>query len=441
MLKKLARKLLMRVAEKLGRYAQSLEKYLAEENLPERDRASVNSNDEPPAHWLAKIRQGAPHLLDQTTSPNDPTTFHFETGDQSSQPLSSHYRKQIDRSGEQETLLNPSFSSTQSPGFSNHSEQKLSGRANSKNLFEPVKKLIDRLLPITADSSKRSEMDSKDLLQKIDTGQNDSSNSTENTILKNKTSPFRKMQLNEFGQKKSSSQFQKIDTSSSNKSKPKLQSTSVTYHLPDANKSKFNKKASQQPEYTPKKTPRKNQHTIYLHPAPKIKNETNHEKRNNRAKNSRNELNTPASSIKERINKISRADQKRTIKPKTKETSNFLLSDPAQTNIGNQHNVENNQTTIQSVFFNPAPEAIKQKQKLFESYNTSQFNSDFSPWPDLPDEVKLKTNQDLWPQLPQEERHKPIEPDHHLHKFWQLQEEMKRQSLSEQEQRGKLWSG
>ncbi|SER47110.1 hypothetical protein SAMN05421690_102920 [Nitrosomonas sp. Nm51] len=67
----LTRKLLQGIARTLARYASSIEKRLARENSSANHPISDYSDERPPAHWLAKVRQGAPHLL--TNRPGDGT--------------------------------------------------------------------------------------------------------------------------------------------------------------------------------------------------------------------------------------------------------------------------------------------------------------------------------------------------------------------------------
>lgn len=77
---KLTRKLLQGIANALTRYASLIEKRLAQENLSVNRSISDYSDERPPAHWLAKVRQGAPHLLDNHSGDDTQTvSFSSET--------------------------------------------------------------------------------------------------------------------------------------------------------------------------------------------------------------------------------------------------------------------------------------------------------------------------------------------------------------------------
>ncbi len=67
MLKQHRVKILKAIARILFSYAYSIEKAVSKESSPEQQPVEYSSNDTPPAHWLEKVRQGAPHLLEQST--------------------------------------------------------------------------------------------------------------------------------------------------------------------------------------------------------------------------------------------------------------------------------------------------------------------------------------------------------------------------------------
>lgn len=73
MLKQHRVKILKAIARILFSYAYSIEKAVSRESKPEEQPDKSSSNDAPPAHWLAKVRQGAPHLLEQNSFEH-PTT-------------------------------------------------------------------------------------------------------------------------------------------------------------------------------------------------------------------------------------------------------------------------------------------------------------------------------------------------------------------------------
>ncbi len=73
---RLTRKLLQGIANVLTRYVHSIEKFLAREDLPAQHPLSGYSDEHPPAHWLAKVRQGAPQLLDHHAGGETETVVH-----------------------------------------------------------------------------------------------------------------------------------------------------------------------------------------------------------------------------------------------------------------------------------------------------------------------------------------------------------------------------
>ncbi|SEN41095.1 hypothetical protein [Nitrosomonas marina] len=88
---RLTRKLLQGIARTLARYANSIEKLLAQYDSPA-SRSSIDYSDErPPAHWLAKVRQGAPHLLDNRCDDTQTVSYSSETFNESgpSSPVAS----------------------------------------------------------------------------------------------------------------------------------------------------------------------------------------------------------------------------------------------------------------------------------------------------------------------------------------------------------------
>lgn len=95
---KLARKLLQGIARALARYANSIERLLDQEDSSAKRSISDYSDERPPAHWLAKVRQGAPHLLDNrfgddaqtgaysSETKNTPVTSPMVSSDMSEKP-------------------------------------------------------------------------------------------------------------------------------------------------------------------------------------------------------------------------------------------------------------------------------------------------------------------------------------------------------------------
>lgn len=75
---KLTRKLLQGIASALVRYANSIEKLLAQDNSSVGRSLNDYSDERPPAHWLAKVRQGAPHLLENRF--NDTQSVSYSSG-------------------------------------------------------------------------------------------------------------------------------------------------------------------------------------------------------------------------------------------------------------------------------------------------------------------------------------------------------------------------
>lgn len=89
---RLTRKLLQGIARTLARYARLIEKLLAQDDSPA-NRYSIDYSDErPPAHWLARVRQGAPHLLDKRYDDTQTVSYSSETLSESgpSAPVASN---------------------------------------------------------------------------------------------------------------------------------------------------------------------------------------------------------------------------------------------------------------------------------------------------------------------------------------------------------------
>ncbi|MFW5443969.1 MAG: hypothetical protein ACKE51_06660 [Methylococcaceae bacterium] len=84
---KLVHRFLMNVAQSLVKYANGIEAYLSRDYVFEEELDTNDLRNAPPAHWIEKVRQGAPHLLDQIEYTDDSELYSFKINKQIAEDL------------------------------------------------------------------------------------------------------------------------------------------------------------------------------------------------------------------------------------------------------------------------------------------------------------------------------------------------------------------
>ncbi len=437
MLNKLAHKILKSVAQILIKYANSIEKYLTKENLPDKHVVSEVSNDLPPVHWLEKVRQGAPHLLNETSREFKPGSNPYQVNDQDTRLNSDNQHKQ-------ETLVNSPAVPTQKPRFNKNPFRQPYVHHHSKNLLETVKKYFYKSIPDTVQTSTNTENNSEITNQRLVKRKKrvlfkkNSDNSLSQHIFPSVTEP----PLNDFNQKKPLNPSQKMDEVASINKKFKSKNASNASPKPTARNTAQKEKNHQQPETLSGQIRPKNQTRIHLYPNSQRQTKADKEIQHDYVKNQEIEWNHHLFSSKKQKIKTPEIQQQKIIVANRNGPNKANLSSNPRKNVHKQqivHNIQTIKTTsAQSLDF--SAETVSHQHKKIISVKTNKLQLSSMRWPCMLDETLSDTNQDRWPQLPKEEWIKTKETVNQPFKHWQQQEDTRRKTLSEHEQRGILWN-
>ncbi len=442
MLNKLARKILKSVAQILAKYASSIEKYLTKENLPDRHIVSEVSNDLPPAHWLEKVRQGAPHLLNQTSHENELGTSSYQDDDQDTHVNSDNHSHSSNHHKQEIPANSPSVPMPKQKANKNSFRQ-LFVHNNSKNLLETVKKHFYKPIPDTVQTSTNTENSSEITDQRpakrkkrIFFKKNSDHGISQHTL-----SSITKPPLNGFNQKKPLTPTQKMDEVTSISKNSKSNNASDPSPSPIIKQARQKEKTHHQPETLSEQTRPKNQTRVHLYPNLQRQTRTVKEIQHNHVINRKTERNHHLfSSEKQKIEIPKIQQQQNTVVNRNRPNMANLSSNPRNAHKSQiAHKIQTTETTsAQSLGF--TAETFSHQQTKIISVKADKFQPCSTRWPCMPDETSSDTNPDRWPELPKEEWLKTKETVHQPIKPWQLQEETKRKHLSEQEQRGILWN-
>lgn len=480
---RLTRKLLQGIAKILTRYVSSIEKFLAREDLSAKHALSDYSDEHPPAHWLEKVRRGAPQLLDNRSSGETRTAaYSSETKNASGfNPLASsdanekppaHWVKRIQHGVPHLFEEPPVYRKNTSDQFATHdgeqsqppiNRDKNEADSSNGNADIPVKQSYTARIKLETDRELLRSKLSRQTSENTWSGSFDVSEvNGYNTVKQRNKTPLKALagrtkrydrkaenQLNSDTPSKISEKRTTIHQTESERTNPRRPSIKrskteseisssdrqfrtlrLNATIPDT--STQNKKYQRQHS-----TPHA-QFTI-THRA-QIITQYPHGKRKtpqqfpNITTESHDSVNKDA---------IIQYGPNETAMPIPDKATHFSLSyQPAeQLNVNRQSTIRHSQNTTDTVAADIAS-GLNQKQYTISTLKTDEpFEPDLPRWPSLPGEKERRLHDDRWPELPEEkipESDKTIRPVIH---FAQLQEAIRRQHHSELEQRGVFWNG
>ena len=421
--------------------AYNLKSFLAEPGAFYANVDFKSSNDEAPAHWLAKVRQAAPHLLNST-----------QESDEQNPLLVLKQKSEVNKSPVPTPLL----------------------RVKSKKFFEPLIKSIKHVFPAITPFSKKTVSGADSLLQKqaMETERHFSNNVSALAGLNHKIPAVPVMALNQVNQQnlpvneparnnlnvlrpipagegvKHSSYFMpvpkrpKMAAAVSNNRKYQSKTHAGIAPGLDENQTEHEKKSPHQSASSSVKKSLAGRAAIHFYPNSQIPTKTSGRApdiRINAPKKSTAQVSTP----KDQMAKFPGVKPQQDVKSVINKTAEFLLADTLKKDT-RKHTIANNNkasTITGSIILDSAAKTATPQHRMSGSYPSEPFQSGFSRWPNLPEEMTMAVNQDRWPPLPESEGVNSKETGYNAIKFRQLQEDTKRKFLSEQEQRGKLWNG
>ncbi len=465
MLKELARFLLGKLIKFFDRYKKSKsseERWVKENSL---DSNLINSNDEPPVHWLRKVREGAPHLLDSISHQNYSTSDHSEINNFNVQRIaksrkglaaedlsdsnivlnSSKDRLSTDRSAkirynalhQLNSAIAKKHRTNNSPEINKQTARPTSNRnlindrwtLLSENLMAWFSAARQRLLGSNNESQCLSYKDQK---KNINRPGMFHSHDTHKVSLLSEMLAFNKLKQNQPNQEKLLLHPVDYVNESYNS---KAQKKSCIHQKPIITESENTKRMQPQAEILAKHSTLGNRTKIHLYPQvtqlkpnkriDTYKTSLYHSNSTDKKISSDNRIKIPKSE-KGNVISFNFADNPDNYAPKKKTAAN----DPAL-------------ITSKSIRSNVASENIAEKNSAYVSYKFNQSHFGKSHWPNLPDERQAAISQDRWPQLTETEaddRSLVKESDQLNSSYLQLQEIAKRTFCSDLEQRGKLWN-
>ncbi|MBX3628403.1 MAG: hypothetical protein KF908_00570 [Nitrosomonas sp.] len=476
---RLTRKLLQGIAKILTRYVSSIEKFLAREDLSAKHALSDYSDEHPPAHWLEKVRRGAPQLLDNRSSGETRTAaYSSETKNASGfNPLASsdtnekppaHWIKRIQHSAPHLFEEQPVHRKNASNQFATHDgeQPQLSDRneADFSKADIPVKQSYTARTKLETDRELlRSELSGQ-------TSENTWSGSFDvpevnsyNTVKQHNKTPLEALagRTRRYGRK--------AENQLNNDAPSKIPGKRTTIHQtesertnpirPSIKRSKTESEISSSARQfrtlrlnaTIPDTSTQNKKYQRQHSTPHAQFTITH-RAQIIAQYPHGKRKTPQQFPNTTIEPHSSVNKDAVIQCGSNETSmpippdkatHFSLSyQPAeQLNINRQNAIRHSQNTTDTVATDIAS-GLNQKQYTVSMFKANKpFEPDLPRWPSLPGEKERRLYDDWWPELPEEkmpESDKTIRPVIH---FAQLQEAIRRQHRSELEQRGVFWNG
>lgn len=464
MLKKLARFLLGKLIKFFDRYKKSKsseERWVKEHSL---DSNLISSNDEPPAHWLRKVREGAPHLLDATSHQSYFASGHSEINNSNIQRIAKS-RKGLaaEDLSDLNIILNspkdkpPADWSTKIRYKASHQLNFDNARKHHTNNSPETNKRVarstsniylinDRWTPLSENfmtrfpaakqrllgSNNESQcLANKDQKKNVNRPGMFHSHDTRKVSLLSEMLAFNKSKQNQLNQKESL--FHSVDYVHDNYNF-KAQGKSCIHQEPIITESENTKRMQPSAEILAKHSTLGNRTKIHLYPQVTqlkpnkcidSKTSLHHSISTDEKISSNNRIKVPRSE-KGNVISFNFADNPDNYAPKKKAAAN-----------------DSALKTSKSVRSNVVPENIAEKNSAYVSYKFNQSHLDKSHWPNLPDEIQTAINQDRWPPLTEAEvddRAIAAKLDQLNSDYLRLQEIAKRMSLSDLEQRGRLWN-
>lgn len=411
---KLAHRFLNGVAQTLVRYANSIESYLAKERIYIKDPVVEHSIDVPPAHWLEKVRQGAPHLLDQISDGKETISPPHETNELDINQTSNSL-------DEQKNIVKK-----------RNSGQQLV-KKKSEKVFRSIKKQMTRTVEAAVKPVKKTEHIGSISSQKAD------KKTTQNWFNRiSKIANIKQVETrsNLATPQKSKVSLQKVFNLETTKKK------SISKNVTNGSLNKIEKKTksterAQNQAVEPSVHIRSsNKPTIHLYPKSKTQRKAIKFTQENQIIKAKDECNTFDFYSKDR--KIQAPKTRQQHEGFLKNKSTVLLEKP---NIQERKYKPQDTSTIQTekkksdAHLNFSFEKTNQRHKS----NTRQTGT--IDWSGLTNETISEKNKDRWPQLPKQGWEQTAETLNQPLNDWRLQEQAKFKFLSDQEQRGKLWNG
>lgn len=455
---KLIYSFLMGVAQSLVKYANVIESHLPEDYKFESDSADKNSIETPPAHWLEKVRLGAPHILEQNTYGNGQHLFSAQTENEtgvnaSIATPSSHWLKKIKQkvthlltpytsSNESDNCSSEPVEAKQTPKVSYSQKNKLKQKSAQQLFYKKSNKVFasfngifrqsrKEILMPTVSLERNTAKSARKINKKTVTKKTTTINKATDVSLADKSSNIDNENIDELVIKKT---FNNpiIDT------KP-ISQTTASENLSAVGKTRehgirFHNQISSLTEHALLN----NNTTIHLYPRSSSKTNTKQFFRGNEIKKEKFEWNKPVFSVNDEDKnfKVSKTHQpnlfsinKETIISTAKDT--HVEKDPLMVTPCN----------IQHEKIGSVEDMYISSENLSHRIKTKPTQSSSIKWLGTKSEKNEEITADRWPQLPKQEWEQLKEIKNHSVNFWQAQNQVESKFLSDLEQRGKLWNG
>lgn len=435
MLNRLSRRILRVLARNLTDIADAIETLLTTDEVIDKDQNATYSSSEPPAHWLAKVRKGAPQLLDGTLVDHDSSPAPGEQDTFKARPVHSSLDRQQDEAEKANAATERIFIGRQRTGVKQRPKQnevKIPDAAQGTSSSSQIPKNLSVKVP-KADNEGRTKCGTPDTVKFVP------DNPPRPPDRQDPATQAAASAASMSSPQQPASPRQAI-TGGRNRS-PSTRRNEPGPAPASGNTRRQHSRKTEQPIGSPAKSTKKEIPTpaIHLYPRPEFLIETEPE----------STLNAPAHQTAPTINAA--VPHKAT----TAEDKNPA----AETH--EQPSVENRDQFAESF----SPEGAKRTfRKLAASAETVMPNIDTctfdsasqenvgttsvpSPiagpcnWPDLPGQNWTDFSQQQWPQLPNDYWSDTGNTDVPSVWLWRLQEQAKHRTLSTEEQRGTLWNG
>lgn len=437
MLSKLTDRLLYGIAQTLVRYANAIEAYLAKKNLQNPDEPLSRTDQGPPAHWLEKVRKGAPHLLNDINRRNDASQPSFELRSPESRSVASHFYAQESNASQQQASLESLSARSQPSEKKTKRLRLLSISAIAKSIFGMIRRVPNTFNPTKFRSSKiiKSEPGNKTKsgIEKHK-GSTGNSRDASSAMLSRSMLHASNNDIEDSEHPQSAHSKQETFTPLSYK---KAKSHPLLY---------ADYKSAQQPvqDEEPLSIPQRvteNRSVIHLYPHTqsgqiKQKSKQSYEKFKTDIRSS---ISANAPGDKD----AKKESLRTTLQTKSAQVNNTTASTFAKKvkHVIDAFRSEEKVRTGRHAAPNVHSETVTKNHEAFNVSGTNQFHFEFPHKSVLFKKADLNAHASRWPQLPEEDWMKPEEAFPHSIQFRHFREKMTHEFLSEQEQRGRLWSG
>ena len=484
---KLTRKLLLGIANTLHRYASSIEKHLARDNSSTNHSVSDYSDERPPAHWLAKVRQGAPQLLENHSEDDtqiatysfeakNTSSFNSPASNDSSEKPPAHWIEKVRRGAPHLLDEQPVYEENSSKHITAH-EQALPQLPSSHKAIHEGNSVYDEVT-VKQSSVAKTKPDTNLRLSNDKLPDRSSENTSFGSFDNPETNHLStEIQHNPTQLKSSPSQaeqygFRKMEKPFSDNKLSSIPEKEITKNktgktgFKQTNQSKSpGKYANTKPEVSSR-----NQQLSVAQLDAATTDTLTENKKYPRQSSAPHEQFTTTNQMRikhnsHEKNKAARQLPNITIKPRNSaginafkqhgfnETTAPDSDHRASSSLPHKHKASKqlrlsqqfidrhlSQATDNAVE-NISFESSQKKHPVSIPKAAEPFKSGLTHWPNLPDEKERRLPDDRWPELPEEktpESDKIFQP---VKNFAQLQKAIKRNHQSELEQRGIFWNG